>query len=125
MKKFFFITTLFLFSPIVTSLSDQFDGKGLKCGNIENFIFVESKMASYRFGIEKLEVKAEYEYKVDLKNIYFNFAFMDTYIDRRTLYWHNSTNNNSILAKCELVTHKQISKDFEEAKRNAKIKNKL
>ena len=50
---------------------------------------------------------------------------MDTYIDRRTLYWHNSTNNNSILAKCELVTHQQISKDFEEAKRNAKIKNKL
>ena len=78
MKKFFIITTLFIFSPIFNSLSHQFEGKGLKCGNIENFIFVESKMASYRFGIEKLEVKAEYEYKVDLNNIYFNFAFMDT-----------------------------------------------
>ena len=98
------------------------DGKGLKCEGI-NFIFASGKLLTYEFGVNEVKPLHEYPFEIDLDKVYFEFAFVETYIDRKTLIWHLPS--LEMKRRCVLVTHQQIGEEFEAAKAKAKAENKL
>ena len=130
MKKLLLIPLLFMSLISSPSFADFF-GKGFHCGDSEQFKFIftaedensKARLFWYEFGPEGLQPKQELKYKVTLDKISFEYGFVPTNINRRTLVWELEGVGRTY--QCVVLTHEEITARLEKAQAKANAENKL
>ena len=130
MKKLLLIPLLLMSLVSSPSLADFF-GKGFHCGDSEQFKFIfiaedensKARLMSYEFSPEGLQHKQELKYEVTLDKISFEYGFVPTNINRRTLVWELEGVGRTY--QCVVLTHEEITARLEKAQAKANAENKL